>query len=112
MGKRRTLVILGALIALGTATVLLVDDRVTVAEMKDKVDRELAIGASAEQIEQFFGRHGLRYRYHRYLEDYYIAVISDVSRYPVVDKSIHILIYVDTGRRLSRTEIYATYGGL
>jgi hypothetical protein len=78
--------------------------KMTAGEVRSSIDRALATGASAADIEQFFRQHDLPYTYDRFAKRYQ-SIIRDVSPDPTVDHAIVIYIYVDDAKTFTKAEV-------
>lgn len=91
-----------------------VSAKVTSEEVKALVENELAVGASAQDIEQFFKKHADLFKdihppYYSYdrIQNLYHNIIRDVS--PMFDHSIEVDIYVDDQKRLKKIDVRDTF---
>ena len=76
----------------------------TSAQVRAAINEELAVGASAADIEGFFKRHDIEFGWNRFNESYE-GIIREVAPF----HGISIFIYVDDKRQLVRSEVQDSY---
>lgn len=105
--KRRIIIIVATIFTVGIFYASDYTDRITVKDVRRLIDSELTTGASTQEIEQFFIKHGFAFGYDKHQSKYH-GIIRDVSRYPLVDKAIEVDIYMDGGKYF-KAEAYTSY---
>ena len=109
--KRKTSFVLSIVVIMLLALTIQLSiaiDRVAVDDVRAMIGRELAVGATSEQIEKFFATHGISNSYDR-LGQRYHGIIRDVSRKPFVNKAIEIDVYTDVEKRFNRAVVGTSY---
>ncbi|GAA1996600.1 hypothetical protein GCM10009754_88500 [Amycolatopsis minnesotensis] len=79
-------------------------DETKAGEVELMIAEELKVGATAEEIEEFFEKHDITHSYDEFSQRYQ-AIIRDVPRSSKANHAIIIYIYVNDQMRLQEYEV-------
>lgn len=80
----------------------------TTEAVSERIEAELSVGATSEEIEEFFVDAGLGFSYDRF-NSRYQSIIRDIPGGPRVDHAIVIHIYVDSHRQYLRHDVQDSF---
>ena len=82
-------------------------NKTVAAEFRMLVEREVPVGTTRLDVEQFFEHHDISFEYDDYFYNRYDAIVRNVeSDSRLVKQSVVIRVYIGDNGRVVRTEVF------